>query len=267
MLAPLAHYAGCGWVAMLWALLTFLPLCLLIRPKKLGRGLAFLEWLWLIAVLSRLLPNAASYWLGGGKTVPLTLLVLAAWGVKGDAPVRGGNVIFWLILPILGIVALLAIPKVEPMWLTGKTGDWSSGLMVALLIPALVRRSGDVQRKGIAMVGITAIGLSLLIQGCLSLPVAGETAPFYLVGRTIGGGVEILVSVAMTLSWYALSSLMISCGTELLKETGIPGEWGRWITALFAGIVIVIGYEIKGMILVAGTIFMWFLIPILSPEK
>ena len=270
MFAPLAHFGDCGYVAMCCAVLALLPLSVLIRGKRkqAGRVFSFLQWIWLLVVLSQLLPNASAYWMGGGKAVPLTLLALAAWGAGEERAERAGNVIFWLTLPAIGIFSALAVQKIETVWLIPEAGEWSAGLIVGLLLPALPGKQRSMTGKTPGIIGIAAVGLAMLIQGCISLPVAQiEEAPLYTVGRTIGGGAEILVSVGMTLSWYALCSMTIDSATALTADIGIAHKWGRWLSALIAAVLIMGSCQISGIILIVNCLLLWIVLPVLGPEK
>ena len=270
MFAPLAHFGDCGYVAMCCAVLAFLPLSLLVRGKqrKVGRTFSFLRWIWLLVVLSQLLPHASAYWMGGGKAVPLTLLALAAWGASGERAERTGNVIFWLTLPVLVLFSALAVQKIETVWLMPEAGEWSAGLIVGLLLPALPGKAHNLKGRMLAIIGITTVGLAMLIQGCLSLRVAQiEEAPLYTVGRTVGGGVEILVSVGITLSWYALCNTMIDSATALTENMGIAHKWGRWLSALVTSVLIVGDCQISGIILVLSCLLLWIILPLIRLKK
>ena len=270
MVAPLAHFGDCGYVAMCCAALAFLPLSLLARGKRrnVGRSYSFLQWIWMLVVLSRLLPNASAYWMGGGKAVSLTLLALATWGARRERAERAGNVIFWLTLPVVGIFSALALQKMETVWLIPAAGEWSAGLIVGLLLPALPGKQHNTDGKTLATIGISAVGLTMLVQGCISLPVAQiAEAPLYTVGRTVGGGAEILVSVGMTLSWYALCSMMIDSATAMTVNMRIAHKWGRRLSALITSVLIIGDCQISGIILVLSCLLLWIILPLIRLEK
>lgn len=270
LIAPLAHWAGAGYPAVALAVLTTIPLTLLSgnRMTEVAKPMAVLQCIWAAAVLAHLLPASGAYWTGGGKTVHLTLLTLGALAGSREKAARAGNTLFWLILPVLGIVMILGSRKLEPEWLRPEPGMWSAELLIVLLLPSILSQATRHGRSGALPVALIAMLLSVLLQGTLSGPVAASVqAPLYEVGRTIGGGGEIIVSVGMTLSWYALCSGLFETASAYAGEIGIAQKWGRGLIWIFTAGMILLDLQIPGIVLLAGSVILWILVPLLPVKK
>lgn len=259
---PAVHFAGCGYGAAILAVLATLPLSLLPRRKwsETGKAMAFVQWLWICVILAALMPHSANYWKGGGIAVPVALLVLGALGQGKGREARSGNVLFWLAVPLVVLVLVMGTKKVEPEWLTPMPGEWTPELLITLLIPCLCE--GD--RKAALGIGLCTVTGAVLIQGCIGIPVAQmEAAPLYELGRTLGAGGELAVSVLMTIVWFSAGSWLLSRGTWFADQWGIKGRWSAWVTALIPIGLIGMGADITGWWLVGGCILMWVILPML----
>lgn len=261
--APLAHWSGIGWLAMVFAVAATAPLCMLPgRREYRSRPLCLMQWLWTTAVLGSLMQASGTYWPGGGKAVGLILLTLAAFAGTMPQRERAGNTLFWLLVPMGGLILLLSLGKMNIRWLTPTPAKWLGELLCILLVPALAdRRSGGIRP------GVTAILTAILIQGTLGSQTAMfMAAPLYETGRALGPGGEILVSVGMTLSWYAFAALLYGKALEFGKGAGIPAAWAPLTWAL-SGAMILFGVKIPGGILAAGSFVLWVILPFLSARK
>lgn len=267
MVAPLAHWSGAGYVAVSLAALAMIPLTLLPRDRSPGRAEGIVQCVWLIIVLSGLLPSSAAYWTGGGKTIPLTLLTLAAFAGGKEKAERAGNTIFWLLLPIFFLIILLSTKELEPQWLAPERGEWTGQLLTTLLLPSLGVSRNHEKRSAAAPAALIALVLAAVTQGSMGFGTAAAvTAPLYETGRAIGGGAEMIVSVGMTLSYYALCGMLFETACSGLKETPIPRKWKRGLIWLCAAALILFEVEIPAIVQVAGSLILWILLPIL-PEK
>ncbi|MBR2047042.1 MAG: hypothetical protein IJ960_00430 [Oscillospiraceae bacterium] len=265
--APLAHWAGIGWLATALAAAAAVPLCWLPGSvEHQGKPLGIAQWLWTAAVLGSLVPAAGNYWTGGGKAVGLILLTLAALAGRTAQRERSGNTLFWLLAPVGGLILLLAAGKLEWIWLEPQAGKWPGELLCILLVPALTGK----EKKGTQgiLAGLTAIGAAILIQGTLGhQTAAAASAPLYETGKALGPGGEILVSVGMTLSWYALASLLFGKAMEFLREAGIPSGWAAAVTWAMSGAMVLLELKIPGTVLAAGSLILWVILPLFRSMK
>lgn len=273
--APLAHFSGLGWLAVLLAAGAMLPLTLLFPEgwQKLGKIVSALEMAWLVPVLGELLRFSGAYWPSSKNevVVPLVLLALAALSGSGEKAARAGAVLFWALILMYAPVLLAGAATVEYEWLDGRAESWKAGLLMALLLPSLAGlwcADGKGRISATVSYGLFALLLSVLNQGVLSGPVAAaqETA-FYEAGRTLRlGGItrlEPMVSVAVTFGWYALASFLISTGVRLGSRLKIPERVSIWVLAVSVGAYIVLGLSTPGIALITGCIAAWILVPML----
>ena len=261
---PMAHFAGRGWLAVGVAALALLPLSLIpgIAYGKMGRMASFAEWLWICVVLATLLPAVSGYWPGAGLAAPVALLILAVLGDDEKRTGRTGNVLFWLCVPLAAAIVWKSARQVEPEWLTPERGNWSWGLIVALLLPCLNDRKRG--KRSLATGIIVFVG-ALLVQGCLGTQT--EAVPLRELGRSLGAAGELAVAVLMTLGWYVTGSWLLRRGIEFGKQWGIEGKWGKSSTCILAIILMYLGELIQGWWMVLGCVLMWRIVPIFASEK
>ena len=96
LFAPLAHFAGCGWLTVALTAAAVLPLTKVAKSwEGIGKPLAVIQLLWLGAVAGALLTESAAYWPSDNTlAVPLTILALAAWTGTAAAPRTGAVAAF-----------------------------------------------------------------------------------------------------------------------------------------------------------------------------
>lgn len=273
--AMLCHYGGGGYFATVLAAGAILPLCLLFRDgfHRMGKVVSFLEWIWAMAVLGNFLPHAGSYWPGNASeiVVALALLAMAALAGGGEKAARAVNVLFWLWVLMIVPIALAAIGKIEPEWLAPVPGEWSAGLIVALLLPTLTSAlvpEGSGKGKTVLTVAAIAVAAAAIMQGMLSPAVAGAVkAPLYELGRGLAnGGYEILASVAATLGWYGFASLLFESAVKIAEQIGLNGKTGRIITFLPPSCWILMGLRLNGKAAIVGCLVGWILMPMLHQK-
>ena len=264
MSAPLALCAGCGWGTILVAGVALLPLtCLPQNWRGMGKLLRWIEALWMGAVLGGLLRQSAAFWPSHeGLTVPLVLLALAFCTGGEEAPRVGAVLGFCLFVLYLPVAAAGAV-QLEPEWLAEPFGQWTTVLPVVLLLPALFHGKGG---KGAVRTAVIGAAFALLTQGVLSPWVAGSVeTPFYQMARTLSPGgvshIEPVISVAVTLGWYALAAGVLEHSEEVGRRTG------RFLTTLAAIMTIVLGVEIDGICTVILCLILWIIVPFARSEK
>ena len=274
--AALAHYGGGGYMAAALAAGAILPLNLLFDDgfHRMGKFASFLEWGWMVLILARFLPASGAYWpgQGSGLAVPMTLLVLAAFAGGKEKSARTGSTLFWLAGLMLLAIALAAVGQIEPRWMAPVPGEWSAGLIVTLLLPALssaLLPEEEGKSGTVLWTGVIAVAAAAILQGTLGTTVAMNTAaPLYELGRGLGkGGFEILVSVAATLGWYGLASFLFEAAAAFAEQWGTEARTGRILTLAVSAALIALGVTIEGRIATGGSLVMWILLPMLHPKK
>ena len=260
-------------MAVLLAAGAMLPLTVLSGTglSRISKPEAALELVWLGLVLGSLMSVSGANWPGRSSeiAVPITILALAVITGKSEKGERTCSTLFWIAaIPAVLIIAVVT-GKAEPGWLDPKPASWSGGLIAALLYPSL---NGVKQESGIkttASVGLTAGILALVIQGGLGFQTASaEKSPLYELGRCIGnGGFEILISVLLTLSWYGFAVHGMNASQSFGKQIGLTETQSRVWTGISASAIIVAGGLQQDWVLIAGSLIMWVLVPILHPKK
>lgn len=271
MAAPLMQTATKGYMVTALAVGAMLPLTLLVKDgyRAMGRVVSVLEWILVVLILARLLPAAGSYWPGERAQTVVGLIVLALAAITAGAERKAGacGALCWLAGGALALVAVKGIGAVQTVWLRPQPGDWSGELLITLLLPALVGAvDGNQRRKttAVGLIGLIALGISALIQGLLGFKgAAGVPAPLYEGARSLGSGVELLVSVGATMSWYALACLLVGSGENFLEKTGINGRTSTILTGSAAGGLILLDWSPDGWLLFFGCLMGWIMLPIL----
>ena len=264
--APIAHYAGSGWLMSGLAALAVLPLTRIPKSwQGLTRGMAFAQILWLGLVAGLLLPGSAACWPSEqDKAVPLTLLTLAAL-TKPNRTARVGAVLAFC-------MALLAIPLavsgasgVELRWLGPKLMPWPVGLTLVLLLPNLP--SAGEGTRGIFGTAFLTLALSALVQGSISLRIASTGgSPIYETARTLGH-LEPVTAAALTLGWYALASLFLDSAARIAWEGDIRMEVACVLVWCTAVVFVLFGLQPNAWFVTVLSLFWWVITPFFQKMK
>ena len=264
--APIAHYAGSGWLMSGLAALAVLPLTRIPKSwQGLTRGMAFAQILWLGLVAGLLLPGSAACWPSEqDKAVPLTLLTLAAL-TKPNRTARVGAVLAFC-------MALLAIPLavsgaagVELRWLGPERMPWPVGLTLVLLLPNLP--SAGEGTKGIPGTALLTLALSALVQGSISLKVASTSgSPIYETARTLGH-LEPVTAAALTLGWYAIASLFLDSAARIAQEGDIRMEVAYVLVWCTAAVFVLFGLQPNAWFVTVLSLFWWVITPFFQKMK
>ncbi len=278
--APLAQLAGKDhWLPAIAVVLVCGVLCWLAirfgQPVG-GKWLCILQCLWLVAVLAQMARWSAEIWPTGEAfpIVPLTLLALAVLSAcKGPtATAKVGSILFWFLLLLYGGLLLAGGENVEFKWLRSQWDMPSPVLGAVLLLPAvagfLPREKGG--EKGVVGVVLFAAITALWTVGILSSGVAQQLNwPFYEGMKSVGlfgvaKRLEAFVSVAATLGYFALFSLLLSAVGALAERIRAgAGKCGVITSGVLAASLIWLplwGGGIQGVI----SLVLWVLLPILS---
>ena len=277
--APLAQFGG----GMTWQMVALVAaICLtscwfLSRTDvELGRWLCAVQYVWLIFVLASVGRWITGSWSGGNvyPVVPLVLLALAAVSThrgSGNAA-RAGSVVFWLIGLIYSAVVAAGAGKVEPTELIGLDRKLDLRLVVILLVPALTACLPGNERKvpvsALTGIGVFAVLLSILITGALSVPVAlREDAPLFewVEGLSLAGTLqrfEALVSVALTMGWFALVSFLLCVAGQLADSIKRgSNRRGIWIAASAGSLTMLTRLSEATSVIGIGSAVMWVVVP------
>lgn len=271
--APLAHYSGVGYMAVLLAAGAMLPLTVLAGDglRRVSGPEAALELLWLGVAMGSLIGVSGANWPGekADVVVPVILLILTAVTGNRERSLRSCSTLFWIIAVPGALVLTAMTGKLEPEWMKPEPGDWTGGLIAALLYPSLNGTDKETDGKQSVMIGLTAVALATLIQGGLGIA-AGKMrrSPLYELGRCIGnGGFEIIVSVVLTISWYGFASMGMRAAESLGKRLRLTGTESRILVSFVAAVTVVSGGLKQEWLLITGCLTAWILIPILHPKK
>ena len=282
MTAPVALFAGgMSWQTVAIISVSCLTICWLVNKSalRMPKWLCLAEMVWLIVVLTAFGRWITGSWPSGNvyPAVPLTLLVLGAiCASRGDETAgRAGSIVFWLMALIYGAVVAAGLGDMEVAELLVFDGGLDPRLVAVMLLPCLaafVKRNGrDLPFGSLVAIGAWTIIVSALVTGGLSLRVSmNAEKPLYkwLEGLSILGTLqrfESLVSVALTMGWFAVVSFVLCVGGALssnIKEGSFPrGVWGMSIAA---GIITTQNVVITTEMVLFGSVLMWVIMPMLT---
>lgn len=280
MSAPLAHFSGGSWLALLAVGLICYAAVALVpgKPNKNSRTLCALELIWIILLLSQFMPLSAVYWPGEKSelVVPAVLLALGAYS-SGNRPSRVAGVLFWGMIIMYTPVLIAGVKDLEIQWLIPNSMEMSAWVVPVLLLPCLGKRMSE-NHSARWYGGILAFGviLWLLTAGILSPSAAANVdAPFREVSRSLSIGAasrfESLIAVAVTFGWFCLGSFLIRSGEECLEGLGFGGKTVPWVIAVAAYSLQLLGVKIPGKAAAVIAVLLWVIVPAVagknSPKK
>ena len=279
MFAPLAHYSGGSWPALLVMVLLSVGLIGLLPEDPVSfqrsRLLCFIELVWLYILASHYLSLSASYWPGEKSqwAVPTVLLLLGAYSCKGR-PARTAGVLFWLLILMLIPFALAVVKDAEAKWLLPQQLQCSGWAMPALLLPAAAAWLPATGKKcNFGWISyFFAIGVWMATSTVLSPNVAQALeTPFRDLSRslTLGAGsrFESLAGVMITLGWFALASLLLKLSTLILEALGLKENLAPW--AAVAPVIVLCWLNVQPDPLFSAimTLVLWVFVPMLHCKK
>lgn len=283
--APLCHLAGItGWVevAIAGVLCTWLVVERLRQSddrRVCPKWCAIVVCICLVFVTGICLSLAGNTWPTGDTTsvVPLALLLLAVWSAweGAEKASRTGSVLMWLLLLLFAAVIAGGIGNVKLSRIE-LSGSVSNGLVyLAYLLPgaAALLPGTKGQSKLLWILPGFGVLMALLVTGVLSEPVAREMAdPFYEFGKSLSlfGVVEryeSLVSVALTIGYFCLLSMLLSSAyhwTESFYEG--KGRQGVLLTAFGAALgmnIPIKSYHFAALLVLIA----WFVLPVIRRKS
>lgn len=242
-----------------------------------SRWMRDLEYLWMICVLSWLLRKPSESWISetAYPAVPLILLALAALSAYRGLSIsaRTGSCLFWLIALVFAGVIAAGAGEVETKELLKSGTGWDPVLPIILLIPALViyAREGSGKALPAALrIGTFAVVISSLVVGTLSLEVAMISEnPFreWVSGLSLVGTLQrfdALVSVALTMGWFALLSFVL-CVAGRMREGVNENSYGKGVlfAAVSGGALMWLPIAYSSEMLLILCVILWFAAPII----
>lgn len=283
MTAPLCQLAGnCSWPTALLAAGVLGMLCwaVCILPRgylETKKWFCAIQFLWLIVLSAVFADWSADAWPTGTDypVVPLTLLALAVLsahqGLSGAS--RTSAVLFWFVVLLYAVILVAGSQKLHMSYLRTSWELPDTALFLALLLPAVL---GLLQVKGhrytwlpFAAVTVFFVAASVFAEGTLGSTVCQEESwPFYEASKSISLlGVaerfESLVSVAMTMGYFSLYSLLLTAAGNMAEN--IHKEWGRAgviLAGTIAGVLMLWLPIQSGAWLVIITLILWVLLPL-----
>lgn len=280
---PLAQFAGsCSWdwVAVLG--IGCGAICWMLHRLAHGvdrwpKWLCAAEFLW-----AAFMAGMAASWSGycwdassARPVVPLTLILLASCASWGGAE-RGSRVscvLSWFLTLLYAVILAAGCRDLKANWM--KPG-WEGSLILIpiFLTPAvaiyLPRKKGMGAAASLGVISAFAVAISLWSVGALSMDVAAQAQPaFYEFSKSLSlFGVaerfESFVSVAMTMGYFSLFSMLISAAGHLAEH--IRQGWGKGgvvAAAVTAGGVCVFLRKVQTAGIATGCLFLWIAVPLL----
>lgn len=273
MAAPLAHYTGQGYMAVLLAAGAMIPLTILAGDGMnwVSRPVAGLELIWLGLAMGSLIRVAGVNWPGEKSeiVVPLTLLALGVVTGNRERGSRTCSTLLWIgLIPALWVLLVL-VGQSKPDWLVPEPGIWNGALIAVLLYPVIITSEKGMGVKKGAIVALMAVILAVVIQGGLGVDQAtSEESPLYEFGRCVGkGGFEIIISVILTVSWYGFVCMGMGAAERLGEKIELSAMGSRITTAVFGILGMNSGGVREDRIMIYGVILMWILVPILGQKN
>ena len=263
-----------GYLGILAGALVCGGVCMAVRvygSGKVPRWICAAELLWLIVFLGAVAKESGACWEGQPIAVPGILLALAALlSCRGSAGAsRAGAALLWLVLPVLGIVALAGITNVNPQWIRDEFHAPEGTLLALLLLPCLpvfLPVTEIKKGKWLCWVpALVAVAASLLLEGTEGGPVAGNGFYEFSKGISLLGiaeRFEALVACMLTLGWFALFSMILSAVHHLSGQFCAQyAGWSVWISAAAAaGLMCILPKE--GDWVAIGTLIFWVFLPL-----
>lgn len=282
MSAPVAQFASREqWTAVLIMAAACGGLCWGIHALDSGepvsrRWYCAVEYLFLMLITGEFARLSASCWPTGGSypIVPLTLLILAVFSALDGAnrASRAGSVIFWFLALLYAVVLTASVKNLRGNWMMPALEAPSAFLIVVFLLPAvasfLPREKGGAAGIALTAIGIFAAVISLLTSGTMSQnAIKTLEDPFYEFSKSLSlFGVaerfEALISVALTLGYFAMLSFLLSAAGHLAER--VRTGWGRpgvICCGAAGGLILLFCPRIASLWLAVLCVVLWGILP------
>lgn len=274
---PILSIAGrSDWLGVLVAIPACIFLCFAVRgcsQQTLPRWLCVMECIWLTVFLGGVARESATCWETGGDipAIPILLILLAAWSSRnGSLPAsRIGATLLWLVIPVLGLVMLAGTGDARVHWLRTEPKAPEGVLVGLLLLPCLrtfLPYKSEKSEKWLAWLpGAVALAGSVLLTTTVG-KVSAENG-FYELSKSItlfgvAERFEALVACVLTLSWFALFSMIFSAIYHLTEKFFAPvAKWSVWFAAAISAATMCILPKDMGWTVIGNLIF-WAFLPV-----
>lgn len=239
------------------------------------RWLSVVEIIWIAVFLGNIGKTVSTCWNETAfPAIPMILLLLSVCASScGSVPAaRVGATLLWLVMPILGLVAIAGTADVNPDWIRMELEIPDGVLISLLLIPGVCAFLPGESTTGLrwsgAVLGAFAVLGAVLVDGVVGGSAAMQSEnSFYMFSKSINlFGVaerfEALIACVLTGSGFALMALLLSAVYHL-SENFVPsgGKCGVWLTAAAGGILMCILPNAQGWLAV-GTLIFWGFLPV-----
>ena len=279
--APLAQFAGgMAWQTVAVISAVCLGGCWLVCRLEFAppKWLCAMEYGWIVCLLGSMASWISESWVSGNAYPAVPLILLALGGASAfrgpENGARVGSIVFWLVALIYAGVVAAGAGEVELRELVYVDRTLDRRLVVALLIPVLAvfwqKEGGVLQVRGLAGIFGFAVLISALITGTLSLPVAAQAkGPLqeWVEGLSLAGTLErfeSLVSVALTIGWFALLAFLISTAGQQAERVNGKGDGvGCWGAAAGAGVLALFKTGLSASVLMVGSLLFWIAAPMI----
>lgn len=268
-----------GWLTVSVAAVVCAVLCFCVLSGKqveLPCWLCMLELGWLTVFLAGIARLSGACWDAADTfpVIPIVLLLLAALASQNGAAhaARSGATLVWVILPVLGVVALAGTADVDLSWVR-RDMEVPDGMLISLLlIPCLgIFLPRDSSKRALwitPILGLIAVTGSVLMDATVGQEVAINTVnSFYEFSKGVSlFGVaerfEAVVACVLTAGWFSLCVLVLSAVYHLTEKIFRPGaKWSVWLIAsVSAGLVCSLTNADRWMAI--GTLIFWGFLPV-----
>ncbi len=240
--------------------------------------ISILQIAWLVVVVAEYMNFAGDSWpmAEAKKVIPVVLLALAAWsGQKGPAvSARLAGILLLLSCVGYGLIFASGLTQMQTAWIGGHAAVPASLGAFVLLLPgaATCMPKHKIGKRGIVLLLVPTFAVLASVITCGSIHPLRQTDyyPFYEMCRSLSlfglaERFEALVCALLTVSWFSLLSLLLSCiGSQSQKISAGNGAIGIWISAVLAMGIFLANLHMEPTFLAAGSVIFWVLIPLLS---
>ena len=213
--------------------------------------------------------------LGQNTLVPLTLITLALLNVKKgtDNAANVSSILFLLAAAIYAVVLAAGAKEIKAEWIVTPMGvpQWESVFVFLLPSVCAFLPGKKVEWKicGILMT-IFSVIINVWIFGTLSSRAAELSFPFYTFSRSLSFlGIterfESVISVALTIGFYSVITLMFAAIRSIWQQQK-ESDRGLYISAALAAGVVLLIKGIPPVILTAGAVILWIILPVLMEK-
>lgn len=277
MVGPVALVsAGSSWSALAVVAILCGVLCAAVYKSWEGgvcnsKLVNVLFLLWNVYAVAAVASMAGQCWPGKESQIATSLVLIALGALSASKGERSACAVSATLFPlcaaIFAIVLICGIGSIRWDRVEVSTVPPGGMLIFVFLLPiaaVTIPRSANLSVGGLAFIGLLGIALSVSVMGTLSLPVmlTKKDAFFeFSKGLNLFGVVqrfEAVVAVAVTLSLYAMLSLLLS-SIGSMAERVCPGssKWAVHLSAVLSIVIEVFELWLSAKVTALVSIFVW----------